>query len=285
MTVYKTGGGKTHIVRTIGVIEKGIVLIFIPLLTLSADVLTKFIDSNKNYGTITVQHLDELRENNFSKYQKFLQTCEDMQRSTTSTIFVFLSPQFLVNHDDARQVFIRASHRRTVRVIVMDEIHLQVQHGESFREECRELADVFFKEVFQHPNYPNIGIRFLGTTATLPTRYVPAIERLTTLNFTPSSIYRGSPVDFEQREIEMTLQICSVGGYVNIALTSAVEYLTTDTRKGKLVIFTNSAYKSFHYLKELEKKLNLKGGGLGGYHTYHWRATQDRKEWENWIIL
>ena len=128
------------------------------------------------------------------------------------------------------------------------------------REECRELADVFFKEVFQHPNYPNIGIRFLGTTATLPTRYVPAIERLTTLNFTPSSIYRGSPVDFEQREIEMTLQICSVGGYVNIALTSAVEYLTTDTRKGKLVIFTNSAYKSFHYLKELEKKLNLKGG-------------------------
>jgi hypothetical protein len=36
MVVHQTGGGKTHILRTLGVIERGITLIKIPLLTLSA---------------------------------------------------------------------------------------------------------------------------------------------------------------------------------------------------------------------------------------------------------
>ena len=42
LAIHKTGGGKTHIIRTAGVYSAGIILIFIPLLTLSADVLTKF---------------------------------------------------------------------------------------------------------------------------------------------------------------------------------------------------------------------------------------------------
>ena len=41
VVVHRTGG-KTHILRTLGVIERGIVLIFTPLLTLSAEVMHKF---------------------------------------------------------------------------------------------------------------------------------------------------------------------------------------------------------------------------------------------------
>jgi hypothetical protein len=37
VVVHWTGGGKTHILRTLGVIERRIILIFIPLLTLSAN--------------------------------------------------------------------------------------------------------------------------------------------------------------------------------------------------------------------------------------------------------
>ncbi len=39
--IQRIGAGKTHILRTLGVIERGIVLIFIPLLTLSANVMSK----------------------------------------------------------------------------------------------------------------------------------------------------------------------------------------------------------------------------------------------------
>ena len=53
-------------------------LMFILLLTLSADVLNKFATANDDYGNITVQHLDELRENDFTRHKDFLQTCENM---------------------------------------------------------------------------------------------------------------------------------------------------------------------------------------------------------------
>ena len=43
IAILRTATGKTHMMRVIGVIERGFVLIFIPLLTLSADVLAKFL--------------------------------------------------------------------------------------------------------------------------------------------------------------------------------------------------------------------------------------------------
>ena len=135
-------------------------LMFILLLTLSADVLNKFATANNDCGNITAQHIDELRENDFTRHKDFLQTCENMQRSTTSTIFTFLSPQFLVKHDNARDVFVRASHRRTVHLIIMDEIHLHVQNGESFSEECRELAVVFLRRCSITQTTPTLAFDF-----------------------------------------------------------------------------------------------------------------------------
>jgi hypothetical protein len=40
--IQQTGAGKTHILWTLGVIERGIMLIFIPLLALSTNVMSKF---------------------------------------------------------------------------------------------------------------------------------------------------------------------------------------------------------------------------------------------------
>jgi hypothetical protein len=66
--IQQTGAGKTHILRTLGVIEQGIILIFIPLLTLSANVMSKFTCTNQNFGAIAVQHLDELFDANKRVY-------------------------------------------------------------------------------------------------------------------------------------------------------------------------------------------------------------------------
>ena len=139
------------------------------------------------------QHLDELKDNNPLKYKWFLRRYEDIEieKDTTSTIFVFLSPQCLVHNSTTRNVMLCAATRHTLHLIVMDEMHLHVQHGKSFREECGELAVVLFKQVFQPPK----GVRFLSITATLPTEYVPGLSRLTTLEFSQSYIYRGTAGD------------------------------------------------------------------------------------------
>jgi hypothetical protein len=54
------GARKTHIFCTLGVIEQGIVLMFIPLLTLSANVVSKFTYANQRFGAIIIQHFVKL---------------------------------------------------------------------------------------------------------------------------------------------------------------------------------------------------------------------------------
>ena len=142
--IQGTGAGKTHILRTLGVIERGIILIFIPLLTLSADVMSKFTCANQKFGTVAVQHLDELFDANKQVYYHLLEQCHGLCRSTTTTVFIFMSPQFLINHPKAREVFIECSHCTTLRVIALDEVHIHVQHGTSFRSKIRALQVLFF---------------------------------------------------------------------------------------------------------------------------------------------
>ncbi len=132
VVVHQTGGGKTHILRTLGVIERGIALISIPLLTLSTDVMHKFEDAITTWGNMGIYHLDELYDCNRLAFKRLLQRCSLIDRSMTSTLFLFLSPQFLINHCDALDVFVTCAQKRTLRLIAVDEAHIHVQHGTSF---------------------------------------------------------------------------------------------------------------------------------------------------------
>ena len=143
--IQRTCAGKTHILRTLGVIERGIVLVFIPLLTLSADVMNKFTCANQNFSAITVQHLDKLFDANKQVYYDLLERCHGLRRSTTTTVFIFLSPQFLINHPE---VFIECSHRTTLCVIALDEAHIHVQHSTSFRSKIRALQVYYLPRYF-----------------------------------------------------------------------------------------------------------------------------------------
>jgi hypothetical protein len=113
--IQQMGARKTHILQMLGVIKRGIVLIFIPLLMLSANVMSKFTCTDQRFGNVTIQHLDKLYDANKQVYKVLLQRCRGLLCSTTTTVFIFLSPQqFTINHPDARDVFIKCSHRATV---------------------------------------------------------------------------------------------------------------------------------------------------------------------------
>lgn len=239
--IQRTGAGKTHILRTVGVMERGIVLIFIPLLTLSADVMSKFNCASQRFGAVTVQHLDELFDANKKVYRELLERCRGLRRSTTTTLFVFLSPQFLINHPDARDVFIECSHRATLRVVALDEAHIHVQHGTSFRSEIRALQSNFFGKIFGNQPDSTMKPRLIVMTATMPTSYLPPLCRLLTIPLlSGESILRGTKDDFEQREIEMQTNICYVKGqFVSKGLTKIAEFIQENPTKSA-VVFGNS---------------------------------------------
>jgi superfamily II DNA helicase RecQ len=179
LAVYRTGEGKSHVIRMVGVLDRGVCLIFIPLLTLSADVMSKFQSACQLYGSVRAYHLDEIYDNNRDIYNAVLQRCIDLPPSTPSTVFVFLSPQHICRSSNACNTFIACAAKGTLRTVVMDEIHLHVAHGLSFREECRQLKDNFFIPVFRPRDKNQLKPRLLCLTATFPKEYYDGLEYLT----------------------------------------------------------------------------------------------------------
>ena len=107
-----------------GVYATGFTLIFIPLLTLSADVLAKFESANQHHVKVRVSHLDELHGVDRAKYRAFLSLCMSTKRSCQDTNFVFLSPQFFINHPDALKALLHSAGQRTLRLVVID-VHVR----------------------------------------------------------------------------------------------------------------------------------------------------------------
>ena len=63
--------GKTHVTRVAGVIEQGIIIIIIPLLTLSADQMAKFSCGDQCYKTIEAHHMDEVYKESYKNTGTF----------------------------------------------------------------------------------------------------------------------------------------------------------------------------------------------------------------------
>ncbi len=117
------------------------------LLTLSADAMHKFEVSNTTWGNVGAYHLDQLYDANRRAFESLLRRCSMMKHNTTSTLFMFLSPQFLVHHRNTLNIFVTCARERTLRLIAIDEVHIHVQHRTSFRADIRALRAEFFTQV------------------------------------------------------------------------------------------------------------------------------------------
>ncbi len=139
----------------------------------------------------------------------------------------------------------------------MDEVHINIQHGISFRGEIRALRVEFFQRV--HGNQPiDRQPRLIALTATFTRSYVPMLSNLMTVDFSISQcILRGSILEFQQPEIKMRLEMCSAKAqFVGKGLSHVAEFLQRN-RDSSVVIFCNSRKQSQHVAIQLEKKLDL----------------------------
>jgi superfamily II DNA helicase RecQ len=180
-----------------------------------------------------------------------------MKRNTTSTLFMFLSQQFLVHHRNTLDIFVCA-RERTLRLIAIDEAHIHVQHGTSFRADIRALRAEFFTQVYG--NQPSVQRpRLIALSATFPASYLRLLSNLLTVDATPANcVLRGSPQDFCQREIDMKLEICTKKAiFVSKGLAIVTSFLEQNPNSS-VIIFCNSRQQSLHIVSQLEKKLDMK---------------------------
>ena len=146
LLVERTGGGKTHVFKVAGVVEKGLVYIMQNLHSLSADQLSKFQGANQAYGSVSAHNLDEVWAQSRTQYNAILCRAASLRRDTTSTLFLMSSPQFLLKHVELVNVLAAQAKERVLRLVVVDEVHLHVQQGTTFRHEIRALKDAFFSQ-------------------------------------------------------------------------------------------------------------------------------------------
>jgi superfamily II DNA helicase RecQ len=97
LLVRPTGGGKSAVRDTVGVILAGVTLTISPLLSLAADQNDKVaINASQHFGNVVSFHLDEIRDIN--QQHSVAATISNLSSTTTQTIFLFASPQAFVNN-------------------------------------------------------------------------------------------------------------------------------------------------------------------------------------------
>ena len=125
-----------------------------------------------------------------------------MKRNTTSTMLYLCLPQFFVDHPGFYKTCVSAANECVFWLTTIDEVHLHIQHSQSFRDEIRELREVFFQPIF-HKRMKNNHPKLLLTSGTLYKNYAKILLQQTTVRITNDCIQWYSLSQFQQRRIHM----------------------------------------------------------------------------------
>ena len=133
-------------------------LIYIPSTSLAMDQSRKVLNHAPNTCTISSCHLDEMSPSLLDKLQTSLRCL-----SLDVTTFIFTSPQCFHNrHRFCNFLF----QRKLIKFLVIDEIHLFAQFGNTFRSEFGQLKRSLFERLCQLDTM--VPTLFMTATCTLP---------------------------------------------------------------------------------------------------------------------
>ena len=193
-----------------------------------------------------------------------------LQNDTSFTIFIICSPQFFVKNPAFTKTIVAAGERRILRLVVIDEVHLYVQHGSSFRADIRHLKDDLFVKVF-HPTNPHLHPKAILATGTLQSQYILMASSLTTIGLPPTMWQWGSSNDFKQRNITMDL----ANSANHLTYLDRVRDFVADADLGFVCVFTSSCEKSHHLLTNLERNLNEKQIIVNVIHVHGYLKSEE----------
>mgnify|MGYP005726043589 CR=1 FL=1 len=156
LLVDRPGGGKSHVVRMIGTMLRGVHLVVHPLLALTADQVPNFRTGSERFGPISAHNLDELASGFSGKRyrSRLLKYLLGISPETSRTVYLFASPHFLATYHDVRNVLLNSSRRGVLRSVTLDEAHCYAKQGASFRPEICMLRGTLFSKL-----YPNTSAK------------------------------------------------------------------------------------------------------------------------------
>ena len=200
LLVRPTGGGKSAVRDTVGVILAGVSLTISPLLSLAADQTHK-VDTRASqaFGNVLSFHLDEIKD--IREQEAVAASISKMHFDTTQTVFLFASPQVFVNHPVWRKLLDCIIQKRLLRFVAIDEIHLFVYFARSFRKEFAWLQPYLFSKLQSQGSASMTTVPVLFMTATCNEMIVQNVELLSGLKFHPANIFWPPPPGMRHRNV------------------------------------------------------------------------------------
>jgi superfamily II DNA helicase RecQ len=212
LLVRPTGGGKSMVRDVFSVLNAGVSLTITPLLSLGADQEEKVNSkSNTMFGAIAAIHLDEIR----AKHEQALiiKTILAQSSMSNTTTFLFSSPQAIVKEGSLWMGLLEALIKKNrLSMVCVDEVHLFVYFGLTFRKEFKQLVVLFNrlklcnKKVSTDPSINSANCKtkvpILFMTATCSKFVVERVEVMTKLDIDiPSNVFWPSASEMSHRHV------------------------------------------------------------------------------------
>ncbi len=272
LLVQPTGGGKTLTFVSHTLIVGGFAIIIDPLLALNANQKQKITSyqSTKETGVHNCFNLDEFRSN--ASQSQLFDDIKKIKKGTKQSFFLFSSPQAIQNSNHFQDLIKHLATNELLTMVVVDELHLFVHFGLSFRAEFKQLKKLLFDVIRIDSYVPSEGKRrkkttklyqtkcpVLWMTATASKWIVSELERMTGISITHNRAAIDWPVAKDMFNPKVDCSFVYSNEPIQKFNGEVLPVLKTD-RKKKFMWFTNNRYSLENNLKNFLAKIDADPG-------------------------
>ena len=244
LLVQGTGGGKSAVAQTVGIVDGGVTLIIVETLALAADQRSKIVSANGIYGPVLAYQLDSVKQTHLVKQleNKLL----SLEKDSNTTIFLYTSPECLTR-EPWQSLMVTLIDHSVLKLVAVDEIHLFVMFGVTFRKEFTLLKKSFFQYLLTNrdPRYTyasglcyDLKVPLLLMTATFNKSLLGLLEQMIGVKVLPNNFLWAGRRNMARRNI-------SIGVSFTNQSTRLVKKILTvnlhDNLNKKAIVYTNTA--------------------------------------------
>jgi superfamily II DNA helicase RecQ len=234
LLVHGTGGGKSSVYQTIGVIKGNISLIIQNTLSLSSDQLSK-LSPLAQHSVVSVQ-LDATKS--VANRNELYDYLTNSRYPPHHSIFIFASPEALDIPIWKKMIDV-FTYQKQLSLVCVDEVHLFVEYAITFRPSFLKLKAILFDKIKAFLNNGStICVPCLFMTATFNNELKTLLQQMTGLFITPPNTFWSDEASFQRRNIRLDV---IVSNYKMKYIKNAIERTLGGNLTKKMIIYSNVA--------------------------------------------
>ena len=248
LLVQSTGTGKSSVPLTAATVDGGITIIVQNTLALGSDQASKIATAaNASAKHVKSYQLDACKDEEVLSNLCDAITHHCMSNIDTS-IIIFTSPEYLLK-PHVMSFFVSVVEKDLLRLFCIDEVHLFVQFGLSFRQSFQLIKKSTIDKLIDKES-GQMHVPILCMTATFNNKLMNLLENMLGFTIEKNNIFWGDMNSFAKRNIFMSMK-CTHHQFKSTCEDIAT--LSTDDYSSKCIILTSTAKKA----KKVQNKLDI----------------------------